>query len=89
MRVDVERPNVGGRSWHGFCLYGDDLLHLAVKSMPRDRLNLAYFLPRNTNGWRIGQSAYRAALKTIEMEQNYLNHKLKTITVYVQNLSPS
>lgn len=63
---------------------GADLLQLAVSSMSPDRLNLAYFLPRNTNGWRIGECAHRAGLRTIEMEQNYLNHKLKTITLYAR-----
>lgn len=64
---------------------GDDLLELATRSMPVDNMNVAYFLPRNTNGWRVGQSAYRAGIKHLEMEQNYLNNKLKTITVYVRS----
>ena len=45
--------------------------------------NLAYFLPRNTNGWRLGQCIFDAALHSVEMEQNYLNQKLKTITAYL------
>ena len=66
---------------------GDDLLRLAVQSLPKENTNLAYFLPRNTNGWQVGQSAYRAGLKRIVMEQNYLNFKLKTITLYAGTTS--
>eukprot|EP00977_Amphora_coffeiformis_P006073 scaffold1314_cov158-Amphora_coffeaeformis.AAC.5 len=63
---------------------GGDLLQLAIHSLPPDKLNVVYFLPRNTNGWRVGQCAHRAGLRTVEMEQNYLNHKLKTITLYTR-----
>jgi trimethylguanosine synthase len=64
---------------------GDGLFSQSVAALPKDDLNLAYFVPRNTNGWRIGQSSWRAGLQMVEMEQNYVNSKLKTITIYAQS----
>lgn len=68
---------------------GEDLLKLASDSLPTNRKNIAYFLPRNLNGIKLAQSAIRAGLGdrtsncTMELEQNVLNYKLKTITTYI------
>ena len=60
---------------------GDQLLALASKALGNRPLLL--FLPRNTNGSYLGQSFLKIGCHgVIEMEQNVLNGKLKTITVY-------
>ena len=65
---------------------GVDLLRLALAALPADRLNLAYFLPRNLNGLTLAQNCYDCGVRgCIEMEQNVLNQKLKTITVYIDS----
>jgi len=65
---------------------GVDLLRLALAALPADRLNLAYFLPRNLNGLTLAQNCYDCGVRgCIEMEQNDLNGKLKTITVYIDS----
>jgi 16S rRNA G966 N2-methylase RsmD len=61
---------------------GERLLQLAIDCMPKNQMNVAYFLPRNTNGWTLGQIAFSVGLHSMEMEGNYLNQKLKTITAY-------
>jgi len=63
---------------------GDDLLQQSVRALPHSRSNIAYFLPRNANGISVGRSAYRAGLRESIFEQNVLNDKLKTITMYTK-----
>ena len=60
---------------------GNQLLELAAKASGG---LLAYFLPRNINGFLLAQAAYgsSARLTRLELEQNYLNRKLKTVTLY-------
>mmetsp|Transcript_26735 Transcript_26735/g.39540 ORF Transcript_26735/g.39540 Transcript_26735/m.39540 type:complete len:411 (-) Transcript_26735:53-1285(-) len=43
---------------------------------------LLFFLPRNINGISLGRSALKAGYKCMEMEQNVLNNKLKTVSAY-------
>ena len=44
---------------------------------------IAYFLPRNTDGIILGQSAVTSDIKgSFEMEQNVVNGKVKTVTAY-------
>jgi len=54
---------------------------------------VAYFLPRNTDGTALGRAAVRTGYRggtakwpVLEMEQNWLNDKFKTVTAY---LSPN
>ena len=65
---------------------GQDLLELAQKALPiaseQCQGKLAMFLPRNTNGMTLAQSAWTAGFEEIELEQNYLCGKLKTLTMY-------
>jgi trimethylguanosine synthase len=42
-----------------------------------------YFLPRNINGISLGRSALKSKYKTLEIEMNILNNKLKTVTAYL------
>lgn len=45
---------------------------------------VTYFLPRNTNGVALGSAALKAGYRySIELEQNFLNGKLKTSTAYL------
>lgn len=44
---------------------------------------VVYFLPRNINGVSLGRSALKSKYKTLEIEQNILNNKLKTVTAYL------
>jgi trimethylguanosine synthase len=65
---------------------GKDLLALAAKAVVVKTRNVAYFLPRNTNGKSVAQSASTVpGMRLLEMEQNYLNYKLKTITIYASS----
>jgi trimethylguanosine synthase len=62
---------------------GGDLLRMAKEALPSCNLNIAYFLPRNANGLKIGQRAIKLDFNgSIDLEQNYLNGKLKTVTAY-------
>ena len=64
---------------------GVDLWRLSLAALPPDRIHLAYFLPRNLNGLTLAQHAYACGVRgCLELEQNILNGKLKTITVYLQ-----
>lgn len=61
---------------------GEELLQIAsnVSEMKR----VVYFLPRNTNGISLGRAALKAGYRgSIEMEQNFLNGKFKTMTAYL------
>ena len=61
---------------------GEELLQLAANVSARK--NVAYFLPRNTNGISLGRAALKAGYRTcFEMEQNFLNGKFKTMTAYL------
>lgn len=62
---------------------GEQLLTMAA-SAARDKL-VVYFLPRNMNGVSLGRAALKAGYRgtTLELEQNVLNGKLKTITAYL------
>ena len=65
---------------------GQELLQIASNVSERKRV--VYFLPRNTNGISLGRAALKAGYRgSIEMEQNFLNGKFKTMTAYlsVQN----
>lgn len=44
---------------------------------------VVYFLPRNINGVSLGRSALKSKYKALEIEQNILNNKLKTVTAYL------
>jgi len=61
---------------------GDELLSLSA--IAAKNKSVVYFLPKNVNGFNIGMSAWNVGYrKGIEMEQNMLNGKLKTVTVYL------
>jgi trimethylguanosine synthase len=63
-------------------IHGEQLLELAAKSLGHGPV--AYFLPRNTNGTQLGKSVLRAGYRgRMELEQNVLNGKLKTVTAYI------
>jgi len=67
---------------------GGELLSLTAKAVLNDESTtqegvIAYFLPRNTDGIILGQSAISSDINgTFEMEQNVVNGKVKTITAY-------
>ena len=67
---------------------GGELLSLTAKAVLDNESKqqggvVAYFLPRNTDGIILGQSAVTSDIKgTFEMEQNVVNGKVKTITAY-------
>jgi trimethylguanosine synthase len=68
----------------GDSIDGEELLRLAGMAVPKDHMNVAYFLPRNTNGVRFSHSALKAGFGgCLELEQNLLSGKLKTITAYL------
>ena len=61
---------------------GEELLQIASNVSERKRV--VYFLPRNTNGISLGRAALKAGYRgSIEMEQNFLNGKFKTMTAYL------
>eukprot|EP01083_Nonionella_stella_P105768 304437_1 len=63
---------------------GNKLLSLASNASKNKKV--VYFLPKNINGFHIGKSAWNAGYRNgIELEQNVLNGKLKTVTVYLTN----
>jgi RNA cap guanine-N2 methyltransferase len=64
---------------------GEALLRMAVTALPFDQLNIAYFLPRNLNGLMFGLSCHHLVRGCVELEQNIVNGKLKTITAYIQH----
>jgi trimethylguanosine synthase len=82
--------NVGFRKYDLSCIKlgeavdGEELLRLSAIAVPEERMNVAYFLPKNTNGVSYSYSALRAGFSgCLELEQNVLNGKLKTITAYL------
>lgn len=66
---------------------GEDLLRLARDAVPSStngHHNILYFLPKNSNGVKIAESAIRVGFRgEMELEQNVLNDKFKTVTVYL------
>jgi trimethylguanosine synthase len=68
---------------------GNHILNAAAKGLERSVGNIGFFLPRNSNGVRIGTSAYHAGFDRCILEQNMLNGKLKTITMYTHTRSDS
>ena len=64
---------------------GEALLRMAVTALPPDQLNIAYFLPRNLNGLMFGLSCQHHCRGCLDLEQNIVNGKLKTITAYLQS----
>jgi 16S rRNA G966 N2-methylase RsmD len=86
-------PSDGAAAVHGgtgvaisSSINGKDLLALAAKAVDIKTRNVAYFLPRNTNGKSVAHSASTVpGIRLLEMEQNYLNYKLKTITLYASS----
>ena len=81
---------VGRRNYDLSCIKlgkggdGNDLLQKSVEALPHKQENIAYFLPRNANGVSVGRSAYKTGLRECIFEQNILNNKLKTITMYTR-----
>ena len=67
---------------------GGELLSLTAKAVLNNESTkqkgvVAYFLPRNTDGITLGQSAVTSDIKgSFEMEQNVVNGKVKTVTAY-------
>jgi trimethylguanosine synthase len=67
------------RRSNGSTCDGEELLQLSVKA----QRCVLYFLPRNVNGVRLSRIALKAGYRdAIEIEQNNLNDKLKTVTAY-------
>lgn len=62
---------------------GEELLIMASNAIGKKLV--AYFLPRNVNFISLGNAASKAGYvgNTVEIEQNFLNGKLKTITAYL------
>ena len=58
------------------------LLQSAVTACPA---HLAYYLPRNTNGFSLGTDIQRHCqlAGSVELEQLYVHHKLKAVVLYV------
>jgi trimethylguanosine synthase len=64
---------------------GEALLKHAATAIAPLIGKIAYFLPRNTNGVEVAKSAVTVGLTgIIEVEQNMLNHKFKSITCYLE-----
>jgi len=66
----------------GATINGDELLALSANAAKHK--SVVYFLPKNVNGVNIGLSAWNHGYRSgLEIEQNLLNGKLKTISVYL------
>lgn len=85
----VDYQNIGPRRYGLECIKlndgshdGNSLLSQATKALAPESGVLAYFLPRNTNGFSIGTSFFKNGYNSCAMEQHALNGKLKTIAVY-------
>lgn len=60
---------------------GEMLLKISSKATTQQ--NVIFFLPKNINGIELGKSALEAGYKgVVEMEQNVMNGKTKTVTAY-------
>ncbi len=67
---------------------GEELLSLSANASRKK--SVVYFLPKNVDGVSIGFSAWKVGYRHgFEMEQNYLNGKLKTVTMYLKDVSTS
>jgi trimethylguanosine synthase len=91
----AEYQSIGPRHFGLDCIHvndavdGEEILRLASAALPPNRQHIVYFLPRNLNGLSLAQSAHRCGIRGyIEIEQNILNGKLKTLTVYMKCLHP-
>jgi SAM-dependent methyltransferase len=64
---------------------GDELLRKASRALRQNgRINIAYFLPRNTNGLSLARSAFLCGYcGSVELEMNNIDGKFKTITAYI------
>jgi trimethylguanosine synthase len=64
---------------------GGELLHMSGKAVfdAKDGV-VAYFLPRNVDGVKLGQVAVASGMdhECFELEQNVVNGKVKTVTAY-------
>lgn len=90
--VDYEK--IGPRKYDLKCIElvddvdGEQLLEYASHAVPSVSGGVTCFLPRNTNGIAVGKSALKAGISgKMEMEQNFLNHKFKSITIYMPGSS--
>lgn len=91
----VEYGLIGPRHFNLSCIHldsnnnkvdGVDLLRKAVAALPADQQNIGYFLPRNVNGMTFAQNCHECGIRgCVEMEQNILNYKLKTVTAYIDS----
>lgn len=62
---------------------GEQVLCLARNAVPPGCHNIAYFLPDRTDGATVGEDAHRIGFRgNMEIEANFLNGKLKTVTAY-------
>lgn len=67
-------------------LSGVDLLRMSLVALPANRPKIACYLPRNLNGLTLAQDCHKCGVRgEVEMEQNIVNGKLKTITVYINS----
>lgn len=68
---------------------GGELLHMATNAVFDDTNQegvVAFFLPRNTDGIKLGKIAVACDIQgCYEMEQNVVNGKVKTVTTYFRN----
>ncbi|KAI2513920.1 RNA cap guanine-N2 methyltransferase [Fragilaria crotonensis] len=71
----IEVSNADGLPWNG-----EEIL---LASATATAGSVVYFLPRNINGISFGRSALKAKYRALEMEQNILMDKLKTVTAYL------
>lgn len=71
----IEVSNADGLPWNG-----EEIL---LASATATAGSVVYFLPRNINGISFGRSALKAKYRAVEMEQNILMDKLKTVTAYL------
>jgi len=65
---------------------GEALLSTAFQALPSSK-DLVYFLPRSTNGKNLAMSAIQVGFtRGLELEENILGCKLKTLTAYFGSL---
>jgi len=61
---------------------GKELLELSASAAKNK--SVIYFLPKNVNGFDIALASWNAGYRNMEMEQNCVNGKLKTVTIYLK-----
>jgi len=61
---------------------GKELLELSASAAKNKCV--IYFLPKNVNGFDIALASWMVGYRNMEMEQNCVNGKLKTVTVYLK-----